>query len=309
MATLGQYFETDFSNTLRVHGTFKHEDEDIRGLLLYDLMQYSAFLLCYIHGTERTYDYFVSFLRMLDYGRTPMYLTDKITLPPANPYRFELQFDTKPDFEIRYRVFGDPAWRSTREISLTRRIFIYSETELSGSDTTKLLSEGESLGHKLIFLSREYVQMRTSLEAPLAFICHDYRDKEDIARPIAVNLQNMRCPVWYDEFSLKVGANLRESIEKGLKECKKCVLVLSSHFLSNNGWTKREFDSIFTREILEQKRLVLPIWHGITRHDVYEYSPSLLNIKALNWDEIGEKEVCRQLCRAIIGLDEYKDWP
>jgi TIR domain len=58
------------------------------------------------------------------------------------------------------------------------------------------------------------------------------------------------CPVWYDEFALKIGDNLRDSIERGLKECRKCVLVLSPNFLTNGGWTKKEFDSIFTREIL-----------------------------------------------------------
>ena len=300
MATLQQYFETDFSSTLRVHVIFRHEDQDIRGILLYDLIQYTAFLSCYIPGTNRTFDYLVGFLRILDYGRTQMHLVGNITLPPAKPYLYEFEFHNKEDFEIRYRLFGDPVWRSIREISLSRRVFIYSETELSAADTTKLLNESESLGHKLLFRSRDYVHIRTSLEAPLAFISHDYRDKEDVARPIAINLQKMLCPVWYDEFSLKVGDNLRESIEKGLKECKKCVLVLSPYFFSNNGWTKREFDSIFTREILEQNRLVLPIWHGITKHEVYEYSPSLLNIKGLNWDEIGEEEVCRHLYRAII---------
>ena len=55
----------------------------------------------------------------------------------------------------------------------------------------------------------------------------------------------MMCPVWYDEFALKVGNNLRTSIEAGIKKCKKCILVLSKNFFSNSGWTKKEFDSIF----------------------------------------------------------------
>ncbi len=63
--------------------------------------------------------------------------------------------------------------------------------------------------------------------------------------------------MWYDEFSLRVGDNLRDSIEKGLKECRRCILVLSPNFISNKGWTKTEFDSIFTRQILEEERLVL----------------------------------------------------
>jgi hypothetical protein len=136
-------------------------------------------------------------------------------------------------------------------------------------------------------------------EKPLAFISHDSLDKDSVARPLTITLQKMLCPVWYDEFALRVGDPLRESIEKGLKECKKCVLVLSPHFLSNNGWTKREFNSIFTREILEDARLVLPIWCGVTKEQVYEYSPSLLNVKAIIWDESKLEDICRQLNRVI----------
>jgi hypothetical protein len=109
----------------------------------------------------------------------------------------------------------------------------------------------------------------------------------------------MMCPVWYDEYSLKVGDNLRESIEHGLKACKKCVIVLSTNFFSNGGWTKREFDSIFTREILEEKHLVLSVWSDVDKNMVYNYSPSLLNVKGIDWNRLGEDEVCRQLYRAI----------
>ena len=42
-------------------------------------------------------------------------------------------------------------------------------------------------------------------ERPAAFICHDSRDKERVARPIAEGLSRLACPVWYDEFSLDVG--------------------------------------------------------------------------------------------------------
>ena len=110
------------------------------------------------------------------------------------------------------------------------------------------LANGLSIG----MYSQNYALERSRLEKPLAFICHDSRDKAQVARPIAIGLSKLMCPVWYDEFSLKVGDRLRESIEKGLrKECKKCVLVLSPQFFGNTGWTRVEFNSIFTREIIE----------------------------------------------------------
>jgi IstB-like ATP binding protein len=89
---------------------------------------------------------------------------------------------------------------------------------------------------------------------------------------------------------LKVGDNLRDSIERGLKETRKCILILSPHFLSNTGWTKVKFDSVFTREIMEGSGVVLPIWHNVSAKEVHEYSPSLANKKALEWS-IGRR--CR----------------
>jgi hypothetical protein len=76
------------------------------------------------------------------------------------------------------------------------------------------------------------------------------------------------------------------------------VLILSQNFFSNRGWTKKEFDSVFTREILEERQLVLPVWHGVQKQQVYEYSSSLLNVKGIEWG-IGQDEICRQLYRAI----------
>lgn len=145
----------------------------------------------------------------------------------------------------------------------------------------------------------QYAVGREALEKPLAFICHDSRDKEEIAIKLARRLRSMACPVWYDEFSLKVGDSLRESIEKGLKECKKCVLVLTPNFLSNGGWTKKEFNSIFTREIIEKKNIILPVWHNVTKENIYEYSPSLADKYALDWNS-GEDDVVRHLYGVLM---------
>jgi hypothetical protein len=106
------------------------------------------------------------------------------------------------------------------------------------------------------------------------------------------------CPVWFDEFSLRVGDSLRESIEKGIKECRKCILILSPHFFANAGWTKVEFNSIFTREIIEQERFILPVWHNVTKQQVYEYCPSLADKFAVS-SEVGIEEVARRLYKAI----------
>ena len=110
---------------------------------------------------------------------------------------------------------------------------------------------------------------------------------------------DLSCPVWFDEFSLRVGDSLRESIERGLKEARKCILLITPHFLANEGWRKREFDCVFTRELLKKKNVILPVWHEVTPNEVYEYSPSLANKVALKWSE-GREDVASKLRQAVL---------
>jgi len=150
----------------------------------------------------------------------------------------------------------------------------------------------------LIFRSVEYVTERNRQERPREFISHDSRDKTAIAEPLAAELQNLRCPVWFDKFSLKVGDSLRQSIETGLRECSKCIFILTPNFLSNGGWSKREYESIFTRELVENRKVILPVWHSVSVTDVYNYSPILADRFAVPWS-LGAEEVARKLLNAI----------
>ena len=228
-----------------------------------------------------------------------MLFDSKVRLPSTKSYHGSLSLENSEPFQILSKFYGETDWKSTTELVFTKRLFIYSEKQLDEQDLTQLNNAAKLLNLDLQFRSIHFRDVRNKLEKPLGFISHDNRDKETVAKPIAINLQKFQCSVWYDEFSLKVGNNLRTTIEKGLKECKKCILILSPSFFSNNGWTKTEFDSIFTRQILEKTDLILPVWYNVTQQEVYEYSPSLLNIKGLDWNTLGCEEVCRQLHRAI----------
>ena len=127
--------------------------------------------------------------------------------------------------------------------------------DLSQDKRASLREIGETKGYHVLIRDHEYAKKKSALEKPLAFISHDSRDKDEVVRELAQELSGLMCPVWYDVYSLRVGASLRESIETGLKETQNCIVVLSPNFLSNEGWGKAEFDSVFTREILEKKML------------------------------------------------------
>ncbi len=165
----------------------------------------------------------------------------------------------------------------------SNRIYFYTETPIGKVDLEILTKIAEDNNLYITIRTQDYVNKKMELDKPLAFISHDSRDKELIAKPLANGLSSRLCSVWYDEYSLKIGDSLRESIEKGIKEVKKCVIIITKNFLSNPGWGKKEFNSIFTREMIFDERIVLPIWYDVTKEDVYEYSPSLADTFALIW--------------------------
>src|SRR5262249_5863645 len=155
--------------------------------------------------------YFVELLNKIKHGKTSVTLDSRITLPSGRDFPGQIEVKNAPgDFEIRAKYHGDPTWMSTKEIttSAPARIFIYSESDLPESEILELKREGLTLGHEVQFRSVKYVIERGKHEKPLAFISHDSRDK-DIARAIAIKLNKTLCPVWYDEFTLKVGDNPR----------------------------------------------------------------------------------------------------
>jgi len=300
MATLREYFEKDFGHNFRFHIKLPFRDSYIEGAILYDFAGFFAFSALYVPGEDKDLQFFLNLISEIEYGKTRVHFDGKVSLPPAKEFPGRLLVQNKADFEMLGQYFGDTEWMSTKNMPTSSRIFVYSESDLPADQIAALKASATERGLDVHFRSQTFVRERNKYEPPLAFICHDSRDKDAVAEKIAVNLQRMLCTVWYDEFSLRVGDNLRDSIEKGLKECKKCILILSPNFISNKGWTKTEFDSIFTRQILEEKKPVLPVWYQVNKKDVYEYSPSLAGVYGLDWERLGEEKVCQQLYSVIM---------
>ncbi|HEV2960262.1 MAG TPA: toll/interleukin-1 receptor domain-containing protein [Candidatus Angelobacter sp.] len=106
------------------------------------------------------------------------------------------------------------------------------------------------------------------------FICHASEDKVSFVDPLAHALQTAGIKVWYDRFVLDWGEDLRSFIDSGLRDCRFGIVVFSKAFLGKKKWTEYELNGLFARETPTEK-LILPIWHGVTRGDFLKYSPTL----------------------------------
>lgn len=111
------------------------------------------------------------------------------------------------------------------------------------------------------------------------FVCHASEDKESFVKPLVNALITFGAKVWYDEFTLSVGDSLSGCINRGLVDSRFGVVVLSPDFFKKE-WPKYELQGLTAKEISGTK-VILPIWHNVTREHVLNHSPILADKKAI----------------------------
>ena len=129
------------------------------------------------------------------------------------------------------------------------------------------------------------------------FICHASEDKDTFVRPLAEALRLENIAVWYDEFTLKLGDSIRRSLDKGLKQSRFGIVVLSKAFFEKK-WPQYELDGLAEREMKGADKVILPIWHGVNHDDIMQYSPSLSGRKAASSFE-GIKKVLDEILDVV----------
>jgi hypothetical protein len=129
------------------------------------------------------------------------------------------------------------------------------------------------------------------------FICHASEDKDALVRPLARALRIRNVDVWYDEFSMRVGDSLRQSIDRGLAGSRYGVVVLSPAFF-DKPWPQWELDGLVTKMTADRRPTILPVWHGVGPADVQQYSLPLAGILAASSAD-GVASVCDQLLKVL----------
>ncbi|MCQ4085942.1 toll/interleukin-1 receptor domain-containing protein [Saccharibacillus sp. JS10] len=125
------------------------------------------------------------------------------------------------------------------------------------------------------------------------FISHASEDKEEFVKPLVYELKKRGFEVWYDAHTIKLGDSLRQMIDRGLANAKYGIVVLSPWFFKKN-WTQFELDGLVSRE-MEGSKVILPIWHKISKDEVMKQSPLLAGKKAANTTDMTIVEIANQL--------------
>lgn len=129
------------------------------------------------------------------------------------------------------------------------------------------------------------------------FISHASEDKETIVRQLADTLEKLKVKIWFDEFSLKVGDSLSKSIDDGLQKSKFGIVVISRNFLEKR-WTDYEYRSLLSKED-NGKKVILPIWHDISKDEVKNFSLYLSDKIALDTSKSSINKIALQLTETI----------
>lgn len=135
------------------------------------------------------------------------------------------------------------------------------------------------------------------------FISHASEDKDSIVREIAFRLEQLGVRVWYDEFSLRLGDSLSRSIDQGLLDSDFGLVIISQNFL-NKRWTDYEYRSLLAKED-GGKKVLLPIWYGVSKNDIGRFSLYLADKLALDASALSIDKVLLKVLE-IIRPDIYQ---
>ena len=128
------------------------------------------------------------------------------------------------------------------------------------------------------------------------FVSHATEDK-DFAGPLAHGLRSAGLSVWFDEFELSVGDSLNEKINYGLSKSRFGVVVISPTFFKKH-WTQLEMNGLVARQT-SGERVILPIWHRITKNEIIEQAPPLADLVALNSSIQSMEEIVDEIVEKV----------
>jgi hypothetical protein len=196
-------------------------------------------------------------------------------------------------WDAQYLGTSPQALRQEAEILEAEEFFILSEDRLFAQTGKKLLLEERSR-RAAADAAQAVTPATKNSEQRDVFISHASEDKP-FARELADELARLGLTYWLDEREITVGDSLREVIDAGLRSSRFGAVILSQHFFAKR-WPQRELDGLLALEI--DKKVILPVWHGIGSEEIRTYSPMLAGRYAARSSE-GAATVAAKILAAV----------
>lgn len=129
------------------------------------------------------------------------------------------------------------------------------------------------------------------------FISYASEDEESFVAALADLLTKFGVKVWFAPAILKIGDSLSRSIDAGLANAKFGVVVLSKAYIAK-PWPEYELKGLTSKAIGKDK-VILPIWHGISRDEVLNFNPPLADTFALDTARLSLYEIALKIIEIV----------
>jgi hypothetical protein len=201
--------------------------------------------------------------------------------------------------------FESQVARKTAELHRYQNKLVKEQASEQSRMLKRLETENRAREHAAlsgIHTARPYIPavavQHTTTESVDVFISHATEDKEEVARPLAEALRELGLRVWYDELELKIGDSLRRKIDSGLARSRFGIVILSPSFFEKN-WPQYELDGLVAKEQQHGQKVILPLWHKLSKDEVMRFSPTLADRIALSTSQYTTIELAKKLHEAM----------
>lgn len=127
MATIREYFDTDFANAVRVSVKLPIQNGCLLdAAVLYDFAALSCFVACFVPGQSNPLDLYRGLLSSIEFGKTQRMFDHTVRLPSARHFHGMLRIEDP--FEVKAKFYGECDWISMSDFTSSTRVLIYSET-------------------------------------------------------------------------------------------------------------------------------------------------------------------------------------
>lgn len=134
------------------------------------------------------------------------------------------------------------------------------------------------------------------------FLSHASEDK-DFIRQLDARLKAEGFETWVDEQKINLGDSILGKINEGLLVCDYGVVVLSPTFFGKK-WTRTELGALMALETTT-KKMILPIWRGLSAAEITELMPTLADRLAVNAAQ-GLDVVVQAIKSAVNGAEHQR---
>lgn len=104
-------------------------------------------------------------------------------------------------------------------------------------------------------LKKKGYYMQSFEKEKQVFISHSSKDKKDVEMIIPY-LNGQDLPVWFDKYSIPVGASITEQVQREIEESDMVIFWVTDNFLNSN-WCQMEMKAYISRMIQENIRICI----------------------------------------------------